>query len=444
MPRSASCASLLAPLFLLCASALPAAASDSAAPGLGLGPALSVGPFDAYATLHDGTRVVCDGVDVVHVDLLGQPLLHLGAFPAYVFPSFVLLAPDESFALVGESSNGDLVRFELDGSGQSTLGNVSFNYDALWEDPTHVLVSADTSGTFQNRIVRLDLATGQSTLVAQLDGPSGPLARRARTGELFVGLVDLAHVNNDSIVRFDATQLGSGQVLQLSDAALFTGALANVAALCLDQRYDVPGQDFWRLFVAIAPFGAPSTIASFAPGGARLADLVDSPDSISNLELVAGAGPGSCAAWQPDAGEVLQYRGTSFCFPSCSTAELRRLEPRRPQASIAGPGLGNPSGGSVTITLTGCVPNASVLLLVGPQALYSPTESTHVHPDGFLWHTGLALSPLRRLVTLPTDASGQASFRYVHNGSLNGTHAFQGLLRDGSGLFVGSSTCVLN
>lgn len=444
MSRSARCASLLAPLFLLFPAQSPALAADSAAPGLTLGPALSVGPFDAYATLSDGTRVVCDGVDVVHVDALGQTLLHLGAFPAYVFPSFVLLAPDESFALVGESSNGDLVRFELDGSGQGTLGNVSFNYDALWEDATHVLVSADTGGTFQNQIVRVDLGSGQATLVAQLDGPSGPLARRERTGELFVGLVDLVHADNDSIVRFDAAQLGSGQLLQVADAARFATGLSNVAALRLDQRYDTAGLDFWRLIVAIAPFGAPSTIACFAPSGARLADLATSPDSISNLELSVGPGPGSCAPWQPDGGEVLLYRGTSFCFPGCSSAELRRLQPRRPQAAIGGPGLGNPSGGSVSVTLQGCVPNASVLLLVGPQALYSPSEATRLHPDGFLWHSGLAFSPLRRLVTLPTDASGQASFTYTHDGSLNGTHAFQALVRDASGLFVGSSTAVLN
>ncbi len=444
MSCSALRASLLAPALSLCLLVSSATAQDTAAPGLGFGLSAGIGPFDAYATLHDGTRVVCDGVSVAHVDALGQPILGLGSFPAYVFPSFVLLAPDESYALVGESSNGDLVRFELDGSGQSTLGNVTFNYDALFEDATHVLVSADTSGTYHNQIVRVDLSSGQSTLVAQLDGPSGPLARRARTGELFVGVVDLVQPNHDSIVRFDAAQLAGTQVLGLADAASFAAGLVNVAALRLDQRYDVIGLDYWRMLVAIAPFGQPSTIACFGSTGTRLADLATSPDSISNLELLSGRSAGACAPWQPDGGETLSYRGTTFCFPSCSSAQVRRLEPRRPQATISGPGLGNPGGGSVTVAFTGCVPNANLLLLVGPQSLYSPNESTRLHPDGFLWHSGLAFSPLRRLVTLPTDAAGAASFTYSHNGSLNGTHAFQALIRDTSGVFVGSTTSVLN
>jgi hypothetical protein len=98
----------------------------------------------------------------------------------------------------------------------------------------------------------------------------------------------------------------------------------------------------------------------------------------------------------------------------------------------------------VTLDFDGCVPNASLLLVLGPQSLYSPNEQTRLHPDGFLWHSGLAWNPLRRLVTLPTDATGHASFSYTNPGSFNGTHAFQALLRDASGLFVGSSNCVLN
>jgi len=442
MKRFALVASLLTGLAFSFSSTL--LAQDSCAPGLALGLPRAVGAFDAYATLADGTRVVSDGLSVDHVDANGQLLLHLGAYPAYVFPSFVLLAPDESYALVGESSTGGIERFELSGAPQSTVGGIAYNYEALFEDAGHVLVSADTTGAFQNQLVRLDLTNGSTTLVAQLSGPSGPLARRTRTGELFVGLVDLVQPNHDAVLRFDASQLASGALLGVSDGALFASLLPNVAALRLDQRYDVPGLDYWRMYLAIAPFGAPSTIACFDTNGTRLADVASSPDSISNLELHAGGAPGSFAPFQPDAGESLGYRATMWCFPNCTSAELRTLVPQRPQAAIHGPGLGNPAGGLVTLDFDGCVPNASMLLVLGPQGLYSPNEHTRVHPDGFLWHTGLAWTPLRRLVTLATDANGHANFSYTNPGSFNGTHAFQALVRDASGLFVGSSNCVLN
>jgi hypothetical protein len=436
---------IVASLYAALAFSSPALfAQDTCAPGFAFGSAHAVGPFDAYATLQDGTRVQSDGLNVDHVNAAGQLILRLGSYPSFVFPSFVLLAPDESFALVGESSTGGIERFELNGLPQSTVGGIAYNYDAVWEDAGHVLVSADATGAFQNQIVRLDVTSGTTTLVAQLSGPSGPLARRARTGELFVGLVELAFPNQDAILRYDAAQLSSGLVLGPADAALFASQLPNAAALRLDERYDVAGLDYWRLLLSIAPFGQPSTIACFDPSGTRLADVAASPDSISNLELQVGAAPGGFGPFQPDAGERLSFRAITWCFPNCTTAEIRRLEPRRPQASISGPGLGNPSGGNVTVAFDGCLPNASLMLLLGPQGLYSPNEQTRVHPDGFLWHTGLAWSPLRRLVTLPTDANGHASFSYFNNGGLNGTHAFQALIRDAGGLFVGSSTQVLN
>ncbi len=442
MKRFATLASLCA--VLACTFPSPTLAQDTCVAGLCFGAPRAVDPFAAYATLQDGTRVQSDGSSVDHVDAAGQLILHLGGYPSYVYPSFVLLAPDESFALVGESSGGGIERFELSGAPQSTIGGVMYNFDAVWEDAGHLLVSADASGGFQNQIVRLDTSTGATTLVAQLSGPSGPVARRARTGELFVGLIDLSQSNHDELLRFDASQLSSGLLLGPQDAQVFADQLANTSALRIDERYDVPGIDCCRVYLAISPYGSASTIACFDVSGARLPDVATSLDSISNLELQAGSGPGGFGPWQPDAGEQLSYRGTTWCYPSCTTAEIRVIQPRRPQASISGPGLGNPAGGRVTVAFDNCVPNASLLMIIGPQSLYLPGGHTRYHPDGFLWHSGLAWSPLRRLVTLPTDAAGHASFSYYNPGNLNGTHALQALVRDTNGLFVGSSTCVLN
>ena len=70
MKRLALVASLCAALAF--PSLSPAArAQDSCPAGFGFGSPHAIGPFDAYATLQDGTRVVSDGLSVDHVDANG-------------------------------------------------------------------------------------------------------------------------------------------------------------------------------------------------------------------------------------------------------------------------------------------------------------------------------------------------------------------------------------
>ena len=69
--------------------------------------------FSQYATLSTGDRVVFDGLAIELYDGNGQLLANLGTLPTFVYASFVELDPTESYALVGESSNGDIFKVPL-------------------------------------------------------------------------------------------------------------------------------------------------------------------------------------------------------------------------------------------------------------------------------------------------------------------------------------------
>src|SRR5262249_27025005 len=94
---------------------------DITIPGFEFTGGQPVGSYDAYATLSSGNRVDFDGLAVNLVADDGTVLLPLGSVPQYVFPSFVRVDAAETFALVGESSNGDIFKVNLAGAGLTTL-----------------------------------------------------------------------------------------------------------------------------------------------------------------------------------------------------------------------------------------------------------------------------------------------------------------------------------
>jgi hypothetical protein len=97
----------------------------------------------------------------------------------------------------------------------------------------------------------------------------------------------------------------------------------------------------------------------------------------------------------------------------------------------------------VSFDLSAAPANASCLLIVSPVAL-GGAESTRWHPADFLWHTTMSWNSLRRLVSIPTDASGSGSFSFFNSGTIQGQYLLQALVRDSGGSLVGSSNVVQN
>lgn len=418
-------------LACLARSALASPVQDTTVPGFSPSGSHPVGVFDAYATLPNGDRVDFDGTTMQLLAPDGTLIRVLGTTSGSVFASFVLPDPTSTYALIGESSSGTIYKVDLGGAGAPVLAVVENNFDAAFEDSGHVLVSAARCMFgCGNRILRLDVLNGSTAMVARLQGPSGPIAL-ASNGDLYYGEIPTAFPPPPtSILAWTRAQIQSGNVQDESTAATFVQGIAPPSSMRFDPVYG-------HLFVAEPVFGGTSSVAEYDRQGALVASVVQSPDYLSGVELLRIPGDGSCQAFQPD-GVVLRYRGTDY---NAGTSEIRDLAPHRPSASTSGAGLNGP--GPVTFSVRKAYPNASMLVLVGARSSYNPVESTY-DMGNYLLHTGLDLSHVRRIATVPTDANGTGTFTFQNPGGLQGTLVLQALVRDPNGVFVGSSTAAFN
>lgn len=418
-------------LAFLAPTSLASPVQDATVPGFVLGGSNPVGVFDAYATLPNGDRVDFDGTTMQLLAEDGTLIRVLGTTSGSVFASFVLPDPTSTYALIGESSFGTIYKVDLGGAGAPVLAVVENNFDAVFEDSGHVLVSAARC-TFGcgNRILRVDVQSGSTTLVARVQGPSGPLALAAN-GDLYYGAIPPTFPPPPtSILAWTHAQIASGIVQDETTAATFVQGIAPASSMRFDPVYG-------HLFVAEPVFSGTSGIYEYDRQGALVSNVVQSADYLSGVELLRTSGAGSFQAFQPD-GVKLCYRGTDY---NAGTSEVRSLRTRRPFGSTSGPGLSGP--GQVTFRVRNAHPNASMLVLVGARSSYNPNESTY-DMGNYLLHTGLDLSHVRRLGFLPTDAIGTGTFTFQNPGNLQGTLVLQALVRDPNGVFVGASTAAFN
>lgn len=424
-------AASLALAFLLVS---PAHATDTLAPGFHTDSTHPFGIYDTYATLASGDRVTFDGSVVALETDAGSPIGTLYVLPSSVFGSFLLVDPSQSYVLLGESSHGIIYRIDLHGAGGAPLTQLDFNYDAVFEDAQHVIVSAATvCFGCGNQIYRVDVSSGIATQIADVLGFSGPLDV-ASNGDLYYCTQDPNFPpapGSSSIVRWTSAQTHAGQVLTDTDATVFVGNLDGGASMRFEHV-------FHHLFLCETPFSSADKILEFDTAGNRVDEIVTTTNTLSSLEFLYGGGAGSFQAFQP-AGVTLKYRSSDY---SLGTSDILTVRPRRAVASTSGPGLTGP--GNVTFLVTGAYPGASYFILAGPAASYVPVE-TGYDLHSYLFFTGIPFNQIRRTgINVTTDASGTGSFTYFNPGTLQGTRVLQALLRNPGGVFVGSSTAAFN
>ena len=424
----AACAALA-----LCA--LPASAQVLVEPGFEVTQQLSDPSGGAYATLASGDLFTFDGQEFAIRTETGQLVQSLGTLPAPVFTGGLAVDRTESFAIVGESSNGDLFRVDL-GGGYTTIGNAVFNFDVAFDiDPNYVFVSAATSGFgMGNDILRVHVTTGVASHVAHVAGSSGPLAVEA-SGDLLYGTSSDAWpppFGSSDLLRFARVDVLGGAVLSEADAAVLTPGLNGASSLALDPV-------FGHVFLCENNFQASANrILQIHPGSGEVIDVVaEAPTWITNLEVFTGPGDGHFRAYQP-ANARLVVSDTDF---GLGTSDRVTLEPARPVASLAGPPVGP---AAMTLTITGAEPNAAVLVYFGLQT--NMLRTTYDFPVfDFRWHTALPLGDFRRLPLMtPTDANGTATFQYFDPGTMHGLYAFQAMVLEPNAKVVGSCQHVLN
>lgn len=287
----------------------------------------------ASATLSNGDVLTWDGSTVTRYDAAGNPLATLATFTPPVFQSVLAVAPDESYCIVGESSFGELRRVDLVSGGSAFVAFVFQSYDAVFDGPDSLLVSA-LPGGFTNEVGRVDVLAGTVTPVAQVPGPSGPLVL-SPGGDLYLGTVANgfpAPPGSSTILRFDAADLALGTLLTELDASLVASGLDGVTDLALDPATG-------ELYVADNNYGlASNRLLRVDPASGAVEPLFTGavvpggPRTISNLEFLPGPGPQAFLAYQPEGGGRLRFQTTDFF----SAFEREDLQPDRPSLAYDG------------------------------------------------------------------------------------------------------------
>ena len=257
-----------------------ATAVPSAAPGA------FVGGMDF---LPGGNVALFDGTSVVEVDPASGAVVQVLFTPnSLVFGSFVKTDPGGEFLLFGESSNQELIRIPLDGSPASVVTTITFNFDCAFESSHHALVSAAPGAFGTTDILRVDLASGTTDLIARLDGASGPVALDPQ-GNLYYGENSTrfpAPVGQQSVLRFSAAKVASAigpSFLTNSDAQPFITGLTNPSDIVVDEEGD--------LFVSE---GSEGSVRQYTPGGQPRDDVAfeGAFHSVGTLALFGTATPG--------------------------------------------------------------------------------------------------------------------------------------------------------
>lgn len=381
-----------------------------------------------YDTMPNGNRVVFDGSTIDLQDGAGVFIMNLATMPGFVFNSFVEVDPTQSFAIVGESSNGDIFRVALDGSGFSTLGNLFFNYDAVFESNDSILISAATCGfSCGNDLVRMNTTTGATTFLAAVAGNSGPVAV-ADNGDLFYGTADSSVPSNTSIISWSQAQLNGGALLSESDATVLVSGLENATSMAIDPI-------FGNILLAESIFGGTSRILEFDASNGNLVDVViESATYLGSIELIQGSGPGHFHAYQPD-GVFMHYNGNDFF----GTEYINTIESKRPTATHT------QIGPVATFTIEGAEPNGAMLVMFANVNLFNPSYYTTQLSFNFLFHSSVQPFQQRRTpLYIPVDSNGTGVFNYFDPGNLQGTLVFQALVTNASAGFIGSSEAVMN
>jgi hypothetical protein len=407
--------------------------ADVNGPGWGTDASVPLSINTAFAvtdTLTNGNRVVYDGSQVWIETDAGVVVQSLGNPGPPSFIGFIEVDPTETFAVLGESSNGQIWRVSLTTGGPTPLAVLPFNYDIAFESTTSALVSAANCIGFvcTNSIYRMNLVTGATTQLVLVDGYSGPVSISS-AGDVYLGVLPNGLPGGgSSLLRWTAAQIANGPFpLTEADATVFTAGLDGVAEMEFDPAFGH--------LIASATVAGVQSVLEIDRGGAIVGSATTSTDVVGKVEVFDAPGNGACAAFQP-AGRVVKYRTTDYV---ASTSKVTTISPRRPVLTAVQNG-----NGTMTCTLTGGQPNSPCMVISGNMSVYSPVESSH-DLSSYLFWTGIPFDQIRRAgLNFVTDSSGTGSFTFNNPVSIQGTRVLQVLVRDAHGVFRGSSTPAFN
>ena len=375
-------------------------------------------------TLHNWDAIGFYGQTVTRYDSAGNVLQVLHTFPTSNFTGALAVDPTESFAIVGESSFGDVFRVDLSAGGAVFLTNLLYNYDAAFAPDGSVYLSAATGGFgTDNDLVRLDPLTGATTYVAHVLGASGQLSVD-NAGNVFYATV------SDS---FPAPS-GSTDVLIFTASAL-AGADCNVPGGCLDESDAIPfafGFDgasdltydpqTGAVYMAENNFFSGLSRVWKVQSGSATSALPFVIESNGNwtggLEVLGATGPALLQAYQPTSSARLSYT---------SSGARREVTARRPEVQLSGPGTSG--AGLVTVDVAAAEPGGFALLFYGPTSMVAGSESVLPIANAAPLFSAMDLGTLKFGALLLLDGAGAASTSF-NNPGLFGVVSIQGMVLD--------------
>jgi hypothetical protein len=377
----------------------PLAARQVAAPGYAV-EALPLVQGAAFVGglewLPDDTLAVFDGIAVRRIDpdsLAVLATLHVP--PSPVFGAFLALEPSRSALIFGESSGGTLTRIPLDGSPPSLLGVLPQVYDGAFAADGSLYVSHGDPTWTTTAIVRLAPPSFVPDLIANVDGPSGPLAIGADSA-LWYGVVPQGFpgpIGGGALLRIEASQLAAAigpGALDASSLSSFVTGLDVISDIAFDAEGDLVLSD--SIHGTISQLGSDGT-----PRGTVVAS---SPRGVHGITYLVfrddgAAHPARFDPFQPPAGGELLAIASDYV----TTSRLLRVRPWRPSFELPA----TIPVGPFAIGLTGGPPNGACLLFAAP-ATTAPEWKVALH--GIPYFFALAPPWIVALGEVPLDAQG--------------------------------------
>lgn len=407
--------------------AAPSVAIDSMALGLDV--------HGISATLSNGDIVTSNGQSIERrAAATGDTIEVYHIYPDPVFPSLIAIDPTEQFFVVGDSSNGEILRIELGDASVALLTQIDFNFDGCFGPDGSLWMTAAPTG-FHNGtdVIRYEFQGGTLATIIHVPGPSGPLCLDA-LGNLFLGVIDPMFIPGTDRVRVFLAQqlLNTTGPLEESQGLLHSSGWSNVADLAYDSEvqklYLIENEFFGSPEIyAVANTKAFSKVVVSGAAGTYL----------GNLELHLGSSPAQFRAYQPAAGGALSFNESNYP----ERIQTRRVvHPKRPLAGMQAPPLGQE--GIARFEVQGAYPDGALVLFFGFSQNLAAQESALFFSGLPPMFWALPLHAKALFLPFPVDSGGEMVFEFYDPGHLQGALAFQAVIGDGFLNFLGTTTAV--